>query len=696
MINIEKSNEELLQDLQKLKLEYELLEKKYQKDINELKLSEQAIYRSEENYRTLFESAKDGIFQISIDGNIIGLNNSFAEMHGYTLDELRKMNLNDLDTPDSNKLNSARIQRIISGETMTFEVEHFCKNGQTISLEVSANLVNIGNKKHILGFHRDITKRKQAEAALVESEKRFRSIFENTSVGFYRTALNGEVLLVNQAALDIMGFKSLDEMGNYHIENRGYTNKEDSDTFLDLISKHGVIKGFESQWRKNDNSAVYIRESCWLVKDINGNPLFYEGSFEDITDRKTAEKLLLLKNQQLETQYEQYILLNELLSQTNLDLKSAKNKAEESDKLKTSFLQNMSHEIRTPLNGIIGFSKLLQDDNLSKEEINEFTFVIQQSGKRLIEIVNNVLDVSKIETGQIVINNKSFSINSLINDLYVFFYPLANEKGLILNFHNTLPEEKCIIYSDELKINQILTNLINNSIKFTQTGSIDFGSEFKNNVIQFYVQDTGIGISEQLYEKIFDRFTQVEDTIGRNFEGAGLGLAICKGLVKLLGGEIWLESKINNGTKFIFTLPFSSSDNPVQSFKVNSDISEKLIKCVILIVEDDYVSYKYLKNILKNSGCYLLLAENGEKAVEMVKNTPNISLVLMDIRMPVMGGFEATRLIKLIRPDLPIIAQTAYAFNEEKNLILSCGCDDYLSKPIDVNKLKKIIEKYLK
>jgi CheY-like chemotaxis protein len=373
----------------------------------------------------------------------------------------------------------------------------------------------------------------------------------------------------------------------------------------------------------------------------------------------------------------------------------AKEKAEESDRLKTAFLQNMSHEIRTPLNGIIGFSVLLNSENNSKEDIKEFTDMISQSGNRLIEIVNNVLDISKIQTGQVSIEKTPIALDSLFTYITTFFSPLAKSKNIQLNYQDmdgVYPN----IFSDEAKLNQILTNLVNNAIKFTKTGNIDFGYVIKGSEIQFFVKDTGIGISPEVYDKIFERFIQADQSLSRGYEGAGLGLAICKGLVEMLGGRIWLESKVNEGTTFFFTLPYAEDDVPFQEEILYLQPQTKRTHGKILITEDDWISSQYLQKLLQNSDITVIHAENGEEAVEFVRNMPDIDLILMDIKMPVMDGIEATKLIKQIRPTVPIIAQTAYAFNEEKNRILGAGCDEYLAKPVELNKLMELVDKYIR
>lgn len=426
----------------------------------------------------------------------------------------------------------------------------------------------------------------------------------------------------------------------------------------------------------------------------DGSTLWY-GIIIDITDLKSAQEELLHKNKELEAQYEEYMKLNEVLRETNYDLEIAKSKAEESDNLKTAFLQNMSHEIRTPLNGILGFSKLLNEQDISKEEITEYTDIINQSGNRLLEIVNNVLDIAKIETGQIVVNNTSFPVISVIKDLYNFFATMAKAKNLQLNIVVSQELENLIVFTDISKISQILSNLINNAIKFTQEGNIDFGYEIKDNLIQFFVKDTGIGISKEHQLKIFERFAQVDLSITRGFEGAGLGLAICKGLVEILDGKIWVDSDLDKGSSFFFTIPLKQYLTKIKNFINETDFTFDFHSLKVLIVEDEITSFKYLMKILQNDKITVLHAVNGLEAIELVKNTPDIDLILMDIRMPVLDGFEATKQIKILKPDIPVIAQTAYAFSSEKERILKAGFNDYITKPIEYDKLLSIINKEL-
>ncbi len=370
----------------------------------------------------------------------------------------------------------------------------------------------------------------------------------------------------------------------------------------------------------------------------------------------------------------------------------SKEKAEEAERLKSAFLANMSHEIRTPMNGIIGFSELLNKPNLSGSKRKYFTEIINRSCQQLLSIVNDVLDISKIETNQIELHFSSVSVNDIIHDVFVRYKLQAQESNLHFLPKKTMTDKKTTINTDGVKLMQILTNLVNNAFKFTSNGFIEFGYELKNEMLEFFVKDTGIGISPDFYDKVFERFRQAENGITRTYGGPGLGLAICKSFVKLMGGTIWLESKINTGTTFYFTIPYVPifPETAIEEGSVESTKNSKLI----LVVEDEEVNYLYIEEVLAAMEYNLLHAKNGKEAVEFCEKNPQIILVLMDIKMPIMNGYEATERILKIRPNLPIIAQTAYATSDDREKALSYGCIDYLSKPITAGKLMKIVEKY--
>ncbi len=381
------------------------------------------------------------------------------------------------------------------------------------------------------------------------------------------------------------------------------------------------------------------------------------------------------------------------IEKANEELTKALAKAEESDKLKTAFLQNMSHEIRTPLNGIVGFSQLLTRKDFPEDKKTEIARVVERSSYRLIELVNNILDLSKIETGQVKITNSAFILNNLIREVYDFFELFSKEKNIKVSYSVGLEDGSSIIYSDKEKIHQIFVNLINNSIKFTEKGEINFGYMIKNDNIEFYVKDTGIGIPEEFHKEIFNRFTQADNTITRNYEGAGLGLSISKGLVDLFGGKIWVESEVNKRTHFFFSIPYFPVNGIVNNESPSNISIENLNKTLkILVAEDDDINFMFLEYLFNNSKHKLVRAINGQAAVDIYNEQKDFDIILMDLKMPVMSGFEATRIIKKSFSGIPIIALTAYVFEDDRQKAVNSGCDDFIVKPYRMEDLfEKII-----
>jgi CheY-like chemotaxis protein/anti-sigma regulatory factor (Ser/Thr protein kinase) len=372
----------------------------------------------------------------------------------------------------------------------------------------------------------------------------------------------------------------------------------------------------------------------------------------------------------------------------------AKERAEESDRLKTFFLQNMSHEIRTPLNAILGFSQLLQGVNTEDSKIHHFSSIINSSGERLLELINNILDISKIEAGSVKINQEAIHLNTLLNHVRNIVKLKAEERNIKIILNMPWDNSKSLIQTDAGKLNQILINLINNAIKFTKNGTVTCSYKLINDdFLEFRITDTGIGIPKEKQKQIFQRFYQVDQSISRGFEGAGLGLSITKALVNLLGGEINFESEYRKGTTFYFTIPYKGR----KRLSKKPEIAPKMEfskEMNVLIAEDDMPSFLFLETLLLDFDMNITRAKNGRQAVELAKNN-HFDLILMDINMPIMNGLEATRLIRGFNPGIPIIAQTAFAFAVEEENVLESGCNAYLSKPISKIKLLQIISEYI-
>ena len=391
------------------------------------------------------------------------------------------------------------------------------------------------------------------------------------------------------------------------------------------------------------------------------------------------------------------ILFFHILRTHLIKLRTAEKKAVESDRLKTAFLQNISHEIRTPMNGIIGFSSLLGENGLTEDQKKEYVTYIMQSANRLLDLVNQVLDISLIETGNITVNNRPVSLNALLNDIFSQWHPLIKE-DVELKMSFGLPDHSDGMITDEYKLKQILNNLVGNAVKFTENGQVHFGYTLRDNEIEFSVKDTGIGIDNRFHADIFQRFRKAEPSSSKFYDGAGLGLAICQSNLELMNGKISLESEPGHGSLFRFTLPYKPAKTvlPKESIAAVAPEPASLSGFNILVAEDEILNYKYIEDLLAGTGVNLISAVNGSHAVNYCRDHSDVHLVLMDIRMPVMDGLEATKRIKELRPDLPVIAQSAYIEKDRQPQVREAGFDDMLFKPFLKEELMNVIASYLK
>ncbi|MBN2350042.1 MAG: tetratricopeptide repeat protein [Bacteroidales bacterium] len=396
---------------------------------------------------------------------------------------------------------------------------------------------------------------------------------------------------------------------------------------------------------------------------------------------------------------EHKINLEKLVEQRTNELKieiSERKIAEESDKLKSAFLANMSHELRTPMNAIIAFSNFLKDPELETEKREEYINYITISGENLMQLIDDIIDTAKIEAKQLNISKSETNITGMLTDLYKFFKELirkSQKSNLEIRLKDENLNEHVFINTDPLRLKQIVTNLLDNAVKYTEEGSIEFGYKEYKNYLEFYVKDSGIGIPKEKYESVFERFSQVEYSLDRKYGGTGLGLAICKNLAELLGGKIWVESEVNKGSTFYFTIPFKKLKKQrllkkSDELRYASSIQKNEYKWdgkLILVAEDEELNYKVLVSILEKTNAKIVRAIDGYQAVELCKTKP-IDLVLMDIQMPNMDGFKATKEIKKIK-NLPIIAQTSFAMPGEEDKCKDAGCDDYIAKPLNMDEL---------
>ncbi|OFX16334.1 MAG: hypothetical protein A2033_08650 [Bacteroidetes bacterium GWA2_31_9] len=534
----------------------------------------------------------------------------------------------------------------------------------------------------------------KAESTKLESELKYRTLFENAIDGIIYINMQGKLTALNSSFASMHGY-SIEEMNGMEL------------TELDTIEvrKHIPVRmkslreqnsiHFETEHYHKDGHIVYfdVIANIIKVKDEEYVVAFHR----DMTERKKSEMLLKEKNEEIANQNEEYQQLNEELISVNEELLKAKIKAIDSDKLKTAFLANMSHEIRTPLNGIMGFIELLHRKKNTDEKKAQYIDIINSNSSQLISIIDDLIDIAKIESNQLNISIETTDVGNLLSEIF-FSYSIKLSKtrfetSLILDNENTT----CIVATDKNRLKQIVENLLNNAIKFTSNGEIHFGFTKKSDFLEFYVKDNGIGIEEINLEKIFDRFWQVEKGMTRKYGGTGIGLSICKAFIEKLGGKIWVESEVMVGSTFYFTIPINKNDTIVEKIQIRKSmkISDDFKNASVLIAEDEDMNYFFFEESLEDFNVKIIRAKNGNEAVEIAKSTPDLKLILMDIKMPIMNGYEATRLIKQIRPELPIIAQTAYAQIGDREKAIESGCDDYISKPVNMDMFNSLLTKYL-
>lgn len=510
-----------------------------------------------------------------------------------------------------------------------------------------------------------LNQRDMAEKMLKESEEKYRSIVDHSPDAVLIHSW-GKISFANPGAIKLLGASSLDQIKDHDLTKFVHPEfKEKIKESIRKVYETGSAQGFFESKCVNLNKEIIDVEIIDIPITYLGQPAI-QTLARDITDRKQVEEELI----------------------------RAKEKAEESDKLKTAFLHNISHEIRTPMNAIVGFSALLNEPDQTPENQRSYLKIIIESSDQLLAIMNDIIEISNIQVGILKANINTVNLNSQLFMVYQQFNQKAIEKGLEFRLQTALSGFAAEINTDDVKLIQILTNLLSNAFKFTRKGKIAFGYRLEDDYLEFFVSDTGIGIQQEQFEKIFERFYQVESSASRAYEGTGLGLAITKAYVEFLGGNIWLTSERGRGSTFYFTLPYISSIKQHISEMESSDRNQNLdTKKSVLIAEDDDNNFYLMKELLSDLNIKIIRASNGIEAVDAIKSGQKIDLVLMDIKMPLMDGYEATRQILEERPDVKILAQTAYADDEIK--AMESGCSGFISKPFIKDRFVSLVREYL-
>ena len=660
---------------------------------NKLK-SNRILRSSEEKYRYLFEHNPQPMFIYDLNTlKFLEINKAAIDHYGYSREEFSSMTIMDIRPKEDVSVLIDHIEKIRGSHdfSQSGEWKHLKKNGELIYVELTAQpVISKGkNARHVLV--NDITLRKQ-----IEEELRLNGeIVGHMAEGIILTrSSDGIIVYSNRAASKMFGVPE-NELSGRHISSlNARTDKEPNDVtgeILESLNTKGLWEG-EVQNIRIDGTLFW---SYAQVTYFN-HPKFGKVEVAIHQDITEIRKMVV-------------------------DLTIAKEKAEESDHLKTAFLNNLSHEIRTPVNGILGFLQLMQEEELKEEEWDEYFGIINKSADRLMKTINDIVEVSQIQLGQRKPKISTTNVSLLTDQVFDYYKHEALNKGL--DFIVNKPSDIGFIESDDEKLKSILSILVENAIKFTCSGSIQFGykltdytyneqdgsieqglpcqiedcSKERPQAIEFYVKDTGIGIPDDKHLVIFDRFIQVDVSNTRHFEGSGLGLSIAKAYVEMLGGTIGVESQPGKGSLFYFTLPYVLRMEQGKSLTNEGDIfnEAELPGMKILVVDDDLPSAHLLSVMVKRYGTQIINAGTGMEAIAICKTIPDIDMVLMDIKMPGTDGYEATRQIRQFNKHVVIIAQTAYAPAGEREKALEAGCNDYISKPILKTNLDRLIKKYL-
>ncbi|MFZ4400355.1 MAG: ATP-binding protein [Bacteroidales bacterium] len=653
------------------------------------KKAEEILRESEAKFRTIFDESPIGIEIYNREGMQIDANPASLKMFGIPdISEIQNFNIFDGTSLDTGKKERLRKAQSVSYQSL-FDFEKVKelhqyktnKTGKAYFDYIITPLLN-SDENTIDGYLlqvQDISEYKRAEEAILQSKNDWEDTFNSITDIITIHDKDFNIISANKAGKEILNLPALEN----HLKLKCYSYYHGTECppaecptcNCALRGLPGAIELFEPHL----NRYLEIRAIPRIGPENEIVGLIH--IVRDISERKHYDAELVL----------------------------AKERAEESDKLKTAFLNNVSHEIRTPFNGLLGFLTIIKEDEVSPSEKEIYFNTIFKSADRLLSTINDIVEISQIDSSQIKLQIAKTDVNEQINDLFMLYKPIVENNNLEFILNNTLIATKSYFETDGHKFNTILTNLINNAIKFTKKGSIELGCRYISDSreteiaetveLEFYVKDTGIGIPEDKHEQIFKRFMQADVSDTRAYEGSGLGLSIAKAYVEMLGGKIRLESEPGNGTAFYFTISCNKVVQDMDTIKnltINEKAETEIKDLKILIADDDEISCMLIGMMFKANCKEILYAGNGIEAVEKCRLNPDLDFVLMDIKMPLLDGYIATKQIRQFNKDIIIIAQTAYALISDRERAMDAGCNDYIAKPFDKELLISIIDKHLK
>jgi hypothetical protein len=637
------------------------------RNINERKQAEFLLNESEKKYRELFEYNRAGIliFLLKEGFPVVAVNEAACKISGYSKEEILHKNPLLFEKGINEELISERLSLIKQSGIYSVDTIIYHQNGTEINVRIDSQLINYNGKPAIQSVLFDIGEIIKAEAEAKRLEMDYMEIFNSTHDAIIiHDAQTGKIIDANKTSNFLFGYNKKEDLimqsiGKLCSDIIPYTEE----FAIRLIKKamNGYSQKFE-WYAKKCNGTLFWVEVALSSTSIGGENRVL-AVVRDISERKEAENRII----------------------------TAKNDALEKNLLKSAFLANMSHDMRTPLNAILGFSKLIAEEQTDEKNKKQYMSIIDSSGKQLLAIINDLIDITKIESNQLQIKKEKICINEIILELYIQTKNVITNKKVELKYHLDLEDDLSYIITDNIRLRQILNNLLNNATKFTENGVISFGYTKKGNEIEFYIEDTGSGIPPESLSLIFERYKQLDNPMEVKTRGFGLGLAISRSLIELLGGKIRVESEMGKGSRFIFTVPYLNDEMVEENIREEEPDISAFAGLAFLVVDDEWVNYMYLRELLVAKGIKVIYANNGLEAVRQAQNNPDIKLVLMDIRMPVMNGFEAAAEIRKIYQDMPIIFQTAYALTDEKQIIIDKGCNQVLYKPIKPVDLYRLV-----